>query len=236
MACVFNKVFVKEKEGSFKNMKKPWPTKDAMKQVYEKKLWGGTTDFYSGEGSHLPSIVAPYIEVVTTFLSSFESPISVCDLGCGDFNVGKELVAYAKKYIAVDIVPDLVARNKEKFKASNLEFQCLDIAKDDLPIADCVIIRQVLQHLSNDEVQRIARKISDYKFVIVTEHVPEGTFVPNIDIISGQGTRLKKRSGINLLAAPFYLKVVEERKLLSVTGGKGVIETMMYRFDRPFKL
>ena len=24
-----------------KKIKKPWPTKDAMEQIYEKKLWGG---------------------------------------------------------------------------------------------------------------------------------------------------------------------------------------------------
>ena len=45
--------------------KQPWPTKDAMEQVYEKNLWGGnTSDFYSGEGSNLPEIVTPYIAVV----------------------------------------------------------------------------------------------------------------------------------------------------------------------------
>ena len=33
----------------------------------------------------------------------------MCDLGCGDFNVGKELVKHAKRYVAVDIVADLKA-------------------------------------------------------------------------------------------------------------------------------
>ena len=71
-----------------KRTKKPWPTRAAMEQVYAMKLWGGgTLDFYSGEGSHHPDIVNPYIAVLTSFLSSFKDPVSLCDLGCGDFNV-----------------------------------------------------------------------------------------------------------------------------------------------------
>ena len=185
---------MKKEKNKTKRIKKPWPTKDVMEQIYEKKLWGGNTyDFYSGTGSHNPEIVDPYIEVVASFLTSFKSPITVCDLGCGDFNVGKELVKYTKSYVAVDIVTTLITHNKEKFKRDNLEFRCLDIAVDDLPSADCALLRQVLQHLSNAEVQSIVSKLASFKYVILTEHLPEGDFVPNKDIISGQGIRLKKQ-------------------------------------------
>ncbi|WP_282118212.1 class I SAM-dependent methyltransferase [Maribacter aquivivus] len=219
-----------KKENKSKRNKKPWPTKDAMQQVYEKNLWGSSTsDFYSGDGSHRSEIVAPYVEALVKFLNAFESPVSVCDLGCGDFNVGKELVSYAKNYIAVDIVPELIERNKQEFKLADLEFQCLDIAVDELPIANCAIVRQVLQHISNDEIKRVVAKLADYDYVIVTEHVPEGDFVPNIDIISGQGTRLKKQSGINLLLPPFNFKVLEESVLLSVIDKNGLIVTTLYR-------
>ena len=219
-----------KKENKSKRNKKPWPTKDAMQQVYEKNLWGSSTsDFYSGDGSHRSEIVAPYVEALVKFLNAFESPVSVCDLGCGDFNVGKELVKYTKNYIAVDIVPELIERNKQEFKLANLEFQCLDIAVDELPIADCAIVRQVLQHISNDEIKQVVAKLSSYDYVIVTEHVPEGDFVPNIDIISGQGTRLKKQSGINLLLPPFNFKVLEESVLLSVIDKNGLIVTTLYR-------
>ncbi|CAM4071314.1 class I SAM-dependent methyltransferase [Gillisia limnaea] len=223
---------MKKKENGTKIIKKPWPTKDAMEQVYKMKLWGANeSDFYSGLGSHDPEIVKPYIDVLKSFLKSFKSPLTVCDLGCGDFNVGKELVKHTKKYVAVDIVTNLIEHNKGKFKEENLEFLCLDIAVDELPSGDCVILRQVLQHLSNAEVESIVRKLTDFKYVILTEHLPEGDFVPNKDIISGQGIRLKKRSGINLLAAPFNLKVMEEKQVLSVSLNdyKGAIVTTFYK-------
>ncbi len=219
-----------KKENQSKKTKTPWPTKNVMEQVYEKNLWGGNkADFYSGEGSHQPEIVNPYIAAVTTFLTSFENPLTVCDLGCGDFNVGKELVPHTKKYVAVDIVPSLIARNKEKFKAPNLEFQCLDISVADLPAGNCAILRQVLQHLSNAEIQSILNKLAAYKYIILTEHLPQEAFTPNKEIISGQGNRLKKHSGVNLLAPPFNFKVKEKTQLSAVVlnEDKGIIVTTL---------
>jgi len=227
-----HQVFMNKKENGSKRIKKPWPTKDAMAQIYELNLWGSNeTDFYSGIGSHHPEIVEPYLDAVVSFLSAFKKPISVCDLGCGDFNVGKELVKHTSNYDAVDIVPALIERNKETYKADNLEFHCLDIAVDDLPSADCALLRQVLQHLSNVEVERVVRKLADYKYVILTEHIPEGDFEPNLDIISGQGTRLKKQSGLDLLVPPFNMKVKEEKQLLAISldDHKGVIITTLYK-------
>ncbi|QRM88933.1 methyltransferase domain-containing protein [Lacinutrix sp. WUR7] len=222
---------MKQKKKTSKEIKKPWPTKDAMEQVYERKLWGSNSAaFYSGEGSHDPELVSPYLDCIISFLNSFKNKLVVCDLGCGDFNVGKELVKHTKRYIGVDIVSNLIAHNKRTFKAENLEFQCLDIAVDNLPSGDCVLLRQVLQHLSNAEVQNILNKLADFKYIIITEHVPEGHFVPNAAIISGQGIRLKKKSGLDVLVAPFYFKVQEEKQLLSIPlkDGKGVIVTSLY--------
>jgi len=212
--------------------KTPWPTKDTMQQVYDLHLWGGKDfDFYSGDGSHNIKIIEPYLHSVSTFLKSHNNSLTVCDLGCGDFNIGKQLINYTKKYIGIDIVENLIERNKTLFKAENLEFHCLNIVEDELPKTDCVILRQVLQHLSNTEIQKIIKKLSHYKYLILTEHLPVGNFTPNIDIISGQGIRIKKNSGVNLLEAPFNLKIVEAQKLSQITldNNKGIIKTTLYR-------
>lgn len=215
-----------------KRNKQAWPTKAVMEQIYEKKLWGDNkTAFYSGLGSHHPDLVQAYVKVVSTFLSSLESPLVVCDLGCGDFNVGKQLVPYTKRYIAVDIVAELIEFNKENFKDERVTFHCLDLALDKLPKGECAIIRQVLQHLSNAEVTGIVNKLKAFKYIILTEHIPEGNFEPNKDQISGQGIRLKKQSGIDLLKPPFNLSVQEEQTLLSIAlkDHPGVIVTKLYR-------
>ncbi|SFZ90868.1 Methyltransferase domain-containing protein [Flaviramulus basaltis] len=215
-----------------KKTKKPWPTKDVMDQVYEMKLWGGTTlDFYSGAGSHDPKIINPYLSTLISFLESHNNDLIVCDLGCGDFNIGKHLTKYAKKYIAIDIVEKLITRNKKQYKEDNLEFSCLDIAKEEVPHGDCIILRQVLQHLSNKEIQIIIKKMAAYKYIILTEHIPLGNFIPNQDIISGQGIRIKQNSGVNILEAPFNFKTKEETVLEEyiLENNKGRIVTTLYR-------
>ncbi|TVZ15654.1 methyltransferase family protein [Maribacter sp. MAR_2009_72] len=218
------------KGNTSKKVKRPWPTKAAMEQVYAMQLWGENgTAFYSGEGSHLPNIVTPYIEVVSSFLGSFERPLRVCDLGCGDFNIGSTLVAYTVHYIAIDIVESLIVHNQKTFLQENLEFHCLDIAVDPLPKADCAVVRQVLQHLSNQEIQQIVEKLAQYRYVLLTEHLPDQEFEPNKDIISGQGIRLKNHSGVDLLAPPFNFKVKKETQLLSLPVAKGKIVTKLYQ-------
>ncbi len=215
-----------------KKAKKPWPTKAVMQQVYEMKLWGGKEfEFYSGIGSHDVKIIEPYLDSVSAFLKSHNNALTVCDLGCGDFNIGKHLAKYTRKYSAIDIVEKLIDRNKALFKQDNLEFHCLDITEDELPAGDCIIIRQVLQHLSNSEIQKIIRKLTPYKYVILTEHIPMGTFTPNKDIISGQGIRLKQNSGVNLLETPFIFKTIEEKnfKDIRLENNQGRIVTTLYK-------
>lgn len=216
-----------------KKTKKPWPTKAVMEQIYDQNLWGGAhIDFYSGDGSHNPTFVLPYVKAIQTFLDELNGPVTICDLGCGDFNIGKDLVERANKYIAIDIVPDLIDRNAQLYKKDNLQFLCLDIATDDLPKADVAILRQVLQHLSNDEVLRVVQKMAQYKYLILTEHIPSFDFIPNADIISGQGIRLKKQSGIHLLSEPFNMMVKEEKQLLTVKSDdkKSELVTTLYTF------
>lgn len=215
---------------NLKQPKPPWPTKDAMVQVYENKLWGGKgCDFYSGTGSHDITIVSPYLAAIKQFLTSLKEPLTVCDLGCGDFNIGLQLVPYASRYIAIDIVPELIQRNREKFNLSNLDFLCLDIATDDLPQGNCAILRQVLQHLSNKEITAILPKLHAFEHLILTEHVSHGDFEPNKDIISGQGTRVKQASGVDLLAKPFHLRHKHSQILCSTPlGKKGSIITTLY--------
>ena len=214
-----------------KKEKKPWPTKDVMNQIYEMNLWGGNQfDFYSGSGSHDPKIIDPYLKVLIAFLESYNPPLIVCDLGCGDFNIGKHLTKYSKKYIAIDIVENLIERNKHIYKADNLEFHSLDIIEDELPEGDYIILRQVLQHLSNKDIEKVTKKIVAYKYIILTEHIPLGNFVPNKDIVSGQGIRLKQNSGVNILEPPFNLKIKDQKQLgeYILENEKGRIVTTLY--------
>ena len=79
-------------------------------------------------------------------------------------------------------------------------------------------------------MQSTLSKLTAFKYVVLTEHIPKGAFIPNKEIISGQGIRLKKQSGLNLLVPPFNFKVIEEKLLVShaLDDGKGLVVTILY--------
>jgi hypothetical protein len=76
----------------------------------------------------------------------------------------------------------------------------------------------------------VVHKLSAFKYVILTEHLPNGDFIHNKDIISGLGIRLKKQSGLHLAEPPFIFKVKVKKKLLSykLAEEKGLIVTTFY--------
>jgi hypothetical protein len=213
------------------------PVEEIFSAIYRERRWGADSgDFSSGNGSHTPSVVAPYVNAVAGFLQSLSSPPSVVDLGCGDFSVGKQLLPYCGRYVACDVVPALIERNKEKFTAAKVELRCLDIIDHDLPDGDIVFLRQVLQHLNNAQILRIVPKLYRYKFLVLTEHLPANTaFQPNLDKPTGGGTRLPQNSGVVLTAPPFLLRTKSESVLCSINESigrhPGIMKTQLYELD-----
>lgn len=211
------------------------PVEEIFSAIYREQRWGKSGDFSSGDGTHNPDVVQPYVEAVGKFLRSFPQPPSVVDLGCGDFHVGDQLRSGCGRYIACDVVPALIERNKEKFAAANVDFRCLNIIEDDLPEGDVVFLRQVLQHLDNSQILRVVEKLYRYKFLVLTEHIPAAANFPaNRDKPTGGGTRLPENSGVVLTESPFLLKA-KSRSVLCATRESigrypGLITTMLYQF------
>ena len=118
------------------------PVEEIFSAIYRERKWGAKSDsdFSSGSGSHIQSVVSSYVNAVRGILESLPCPPSVVDLGCGDFNVGKQLRPYCGRYIACDVVPALIQRNKDQFVDMQVDFRCIDIIEDDLPEGDIVFL------------------------------------------------------------------------------------------------
>ena len=209
-------------------------SKEAFTKIYSEGLWGKSNDwgFYSGTGSHTGEIVSAYVNAVEKFLTSFEKKPDVVDLGCGDFAVGLQIRDLCANYIACDVVEQLIICNKEKFKELNVDFRVLDITSDELPVGDIVFIRQVLQHLSNKKILAVLHKLQKYRYIILTEHLPDAVnFDANIDIPVGAGIRLglgKVGSGVVLTREPFHFNPTREIVLCEVSEEGGLIRTILY--------
>ncbi len=91
------------------------------------------------------------------------------------------------KYIGCDIVFDLIVRNGEKFKGNrNIYFYCLDLLKNDLPVADVMMCRDCLFHFSYADTKLFLNNFikSGIKFLLTTTHINKDNF-SNKDIITG---------------------------------------------------
>ena len=207
--------------------------KDAFTQIYARGRWGsnGQSEFYSGWGSHVEEVVDGYVKAVRGFLATLPSKPHVVDLGCGDFNVGKRIRDLCQDYVACDVVPTLIEHNKSKFQDLQVDFRCLDLTVAELPAAEVAFIRQVLQHLSNQQIQQILTKLSRYKYLVVTEHLPSNLdFVANLDKGVGEGVRASREtpSGVVLTAPPFNFKPTRGQIIAQIPARGGVIQTTLY--------
>jgi len=210
--------------------------REIFEKIYRKKLWGnnpdGVSPFYSGYGSHNPEIVKQYLDAIHSFLDTFRQPQLLVDLGCGDFNIGSRIAPRAEKYIACDLVADVIEHSKKQYSGKNIEFMVLDLVNDELPNADIFLVRQVLQHLTNSDIKNFCSKIKNHcSYLVLTEHLPASSvFRPNLDKPSGADNRLMFDSGVVLSAEPFNLTCKSEEVLCESSAYPGVIRTTLYCF------
>jgi hypothetical protein len=140
----------------------------------------------------------------------------------------------------VDVVSDLVRHLKASVREHGVKFLCLDIVREELPPGDICLIRQVLQHLSNEQIGKVLAKLGRYPVVFVTEHYPKDgpAVVPNRDKVHGSGIRLYENSGVYLDRPPFNIPPAHLELILELPGhgfdglyDPGVIRTFRYVID-----
>ena len=220
-------------ENSYKHLS----TEQVFETIYQNGIWGKDEKGLStsGSGSHTESIVIPYINAIQKVTEKFTLNSAV-DLGCGDFAVGSKLFDMFDSYIACDISSTILDRNKRLYDHEKIDFRKINLAEDELPIGDIAFVRQVLQHLSNREIELFVDKINltkPSKYIVITEHLPfSSEFIPNIDKPNGPNIRISLNSGVILHASPFLLNYQEKHEICTVeesTGGsKAVIKSVLY--------
>ena len=205
-------------------------------QIYHKRKWAANTqEFSSGSGSWEPTVVQPYVNKIIEFLKIYpDRKPRLVDLGCGDFKVGENFINYCAEYHCVDIVSDLIQKISTMGYPAHVKFHCLNIIEDQLPEGDICFLRQVLQHLSNEEISKILPELKKYKTIFITEHYPKDNprITPNKNMTHGSGVRVYKNSGVYLDKPPFNIPESKLQLILEVPGvglGKicdqGVIRT-----------
>jgi hypothetical protein len=171
-------------------------------EIYARGTWGGAGDEpHSGSGSD-DAVSAPFVDILRKVIID-KAIGTVVDLGCGDYRVGRRLRDLPIDYVGVDVVPTLVARNTAAFGSPRVRFVCRDITRDPLPTADLCVVRQVLQHLSNNQIRMVLDQLAIYRYALVAEHQPARLYRPNLDKDTGADTRIDFDSGVYLEHPPF---------------------------------
>ena len=171
---------------------------DTFNRIYATGRWAtdaagkGT----SGSGSTL-EITREYRAYIEDFIKKHEVN-SVIDAGCGDWSYSSVIDWGDASYLGIDIASDVIVPVRTKYETGKVKFQVGDITEE-LPAADLLISKDVLQHLSNDLIHKFIKnnlRKGKYKWVILT----------NDRSSDNQDIPIGAYRGIDLTAPPFEVK------------------------------
>lgn len=175
--------------------------KEVFTQIYHEAIWAQNP---AGEGSSGNGSKFENAKTYVTFLQNFliENNIkTVVDAGCGDWELSKHINWQGINYIGYDIVDFIIEKDIQKYASPNIRFICSNFLSIELPKADLLICKHVLQHLSNKDIFSFLKQISKFKYCLITNQVDANTETSeNIDIIQGNCRPL------DLSRPPFSLK------------------------------
>ena len=163
--------------------------------IYKYNLWlcgsgTGSIEFNNKE----------YVEFLQNFLDNNHIK-SVVDIGCGDWNISKNIDWKNVRYLGIDVVDSVIKNNIEYYSKNNVRFMCKDITDyKNLPNAEVYIIKDVLQHLSFENINKILNNISKKKFKYLI--IVNDTTLLNLNLDINDGLYRP----LDLQKSPFQLK------------------------------
>ena len=141
--------------------------KYVFSQIYKNSTWNNKNPNIplSGPGSSMEQ-TKKCRNMLESFVTNY-GIMTITDLGCGDLTWMSQCNFFSKiNYIGIDAATQIISQHKEKYDKT---FLCEDITSYQIQQTDLIILRDVVFHLSIEEVQNIFRNIKDkFKFIAVT--------------------------------------------------------------------
>ena len=139
---------------------------EVFAEIYRRKLWG--TKSPSGDGSTLEQ-GQPFIDEANRLIAKYGIR-SIVDAGCGTGLIGSKL--NVDEYIGVDCYADIISENQKKFPEKT--FLTVDILTeyDIIPVADCLVCRDVLHHWPTKLIVQFLDKLIEskkFKYLIICQ-------------------------------------------------------------------
>lgn len=190
---------------------------DIFDKIYKR---GGWSNKGSGPGSD-PNVYKEYASVVSNIIKFTPNIKTILDVGCGDFKIMTSVDMSNKEYVGIDVSQTIINENNKLYSKENIKFLNLDVTSDEIPEADIIIIKDVLQHLPNDMVKNILNLVkTKCKYALITNDYTDKNL--NNDIEIGKWRK------INVLISPYDMNGVTvfndkgKQTSLSFFGDKNV--------------
>jgi hypothetical protein len=167
-------------------------------EIYKNDSWSGG----SGPGSDA-SANQPYMRFVEKFIRK-ERISRVVDVGCGDWQFSRLMNWYDADYEGFDVAESVISNNQVAFGGGRISFRSYSGDFTELPQADLLICKDVLQHLSNSKVCQFVDILPKFKFALITNCVDPKLKAPNNDEIRDGDFRY-----LDLRDAPFHVVASE---------------------------
>lgn len=180
--------------------------------IHQRNAWG-SDESASGPGS-TRARGEDFADELAALLARLEARM-LLDAPCGDFNWIGGIAERMERYVGVDVVPELVERNRERHSAPVRTFLLADLTRDPLLAADVILCRDCLVHFSFADIGAALENFrrSGSAWLCTTTFLDTRV---NVDIRTGAWREL------NLQEAPFHFSppeaLVDEK--CTHTGGR----------------
>jgi hypothetical protein len=150
-------------------------------EIEKKNIWQ-EDESVSGIGSTLTQSKT-IIEEIPKVIKELKVK-TIFDIPCGDFNWFKEINLSDNIYLGGDIVEDIINRNNQKYKKSNIGFVHFNLLEDITKTMDLVFCRDCLVHFSLSDIYKALENIkkSGSTYIMTTTFPDEEE---NADIVTG---------------------------------------------------
>ncbi|MDC0876554.1 class I SAM-dependent methyltransferase [Candidatus Pelagibacter sp.] len=174
--------------------------------IYKSNHWNKSSKFdqkhqsYSGPGSIPDSIQTNTLIYALEIFFEKNGIKKILDAPCGDCAWIQKIFNKQFEYTGIDIVKDLIDKNKVKFKTyKNINFYCQDLTNyNNFNDYDFILLRDFFIHLPINIINKILinLKKSNCKYFAFNSYE---SILINKEITTGQHRK------INFLKSPFYL-------------------------------
>ena len=181
--------------------------REIFSRIYKEGEWGKNSngEGISGMGS-IPSNAMPYLLMLQEFIIKYQIH-SVVDVGCGDWELSKLIDWGTIKYSGYDAADKVIENDISRYANANRTFIACDAIHANLPKADLLICKDVLQHLPNSYIRDFITQFGKFKYCLITNDIdfgPEYDRRLNVDIPMGRGRAIDlTKPPFNVVGIPF---------------------------------